>query len=268
MCIACNWKCFKWGFLPSFSGGSLKGNLGWSTNYNLPSFLFSFKFLSGSFAPLALLLTLGLCQGERRDISSEFSPGNLEQFAEMQGWAESHPGPFSPSYFHWAFLFWLQFSPHPGVKTFPGERKMQAPLSAAGWSHCPPCYWGSESVAWPLILLRHLNYSYSIRHIWRKEIGLSQVADVSAGMYDWKLIPWHRLMKTAVSWNTEIHFIFFYNTWSQCYIFSLFQSAIDILTVGPGIFHFNNNNKKNPPFLLISQMSRNWSGCLIMKILQ
>lgn len=170
---------------------------------------FFFKFLSGSFAPLALLLTLGLCQGERREISSEFSPGNPEQFAEMQGWAESHPGPCSPSYFHWAFLFWLQFSPHPGVKTFPGERKMQAPPAAAGWSHCPPCYWGSESVAWPLILLRHLDYSYSIRHIWRKEIGLSQVADVSAGMYDWKLIPWHRLMKTAVSWNTEIHFIFF-----------------------------------------------------------
>lgn len=88
---------------------------------HLPSFLFSYKFLNGGFAPLDLLVTLGFCQGEKRGISLEFSPGNQDWFAEMQGWAESHSGLHSPSYFHWAFLFWLQFSPHPGVKPFLGE---------------------------------------------------------------------------------------------------------------------------------------------------
>ena len=165
-----------------------------------PDKLFKWKF--STFGPVCC--PKALLGWKEREISSEFSLNSPEQSAEVKEWTGSHPVPSGPFYFHWSLLFWLQFSPHPGVKTFPGEKKMQASLSAAGWSHCPPCYWGSGPVAWPQILLRHLNYSYSIRHTWRKEIGLSQVADVSAGMYGWKLIPWHRLMKPAVSWNSEI----------------------------------------------------------------
>lgn len=190
----------------------LEGNVGWPTTCICPFFYFlsTLKWKFSTFGPFC---NPGALPGwKERKISSEFSLSNPEWCADVKGRAGSHPEPHSPSYFHWVHLFWLKFSPHPGVTIFPGERKMQ---DSAGWSHRPR-YWESGSVAWPLIFLKHLNYSYSIRHIWRKEIGLSQVADVSAGMYGWKLILWHRLMKPAVSWNTDIYFIYFFITQDLC----------------------------------------------------
>lgn len=210
----------------------------------------SFQTLKWKFSTFGPVCNPGALPGwKEKEISSEFSPSNPGWCADGKGQAGSHPVPYSPSYFHWVHLFWLQFSPHPGVTIFPGERKMQ---DSAGWSHCPR-YWESGSVAWPLLFLRHLNYSYSIRHIWRKEIGLSQVADVSAGMYGWKLILWHRLMKPAVSRNTDIYLYIFFTTQDLCHMFSLVQTAIDILTMTPGIFRFH-----KPCLRQSVKISRNW----------
>lgn len=101
----------------------------------MSSLRFPFKLLNGKFLPLDLFATLGVLQGwKEREITSEFSASNPEWCTEVRGQAESHPVPGSPSYFHWALLFWLQFSPHAGVTTVPGETKMQ---DSAGWSHCP-----------------------------------------------------------------------------------------------------------------------------------
>ena len=217
---------------------------------HMPFLLFPFTLLNGRFPPLDLFATLGLCQGGKRGrLAQRWKDGQKAILCPVV-----HPisiGPFSSGCNFHLTQVWKPFLGR-------GRRK---PLYQQQVEFTILLV--TEEVGlwfWPLILLRHLNYSYSIRHTWKKEIGLSQVADVSAGMYGWKLIPWHRLMKPAVSCNTEIFKNIFYNTWSQCYIFSLAQNAIDVLTMWPGTLHLH----KQCSCQLV-KMSRNWSVCLVMK---
>lgn len=186
----------------------------------MSSLLVPSKLLNGCFPPLEQFVTWYFAKSERRGSSvkpelelQDRLPRNPGCFLSFLWFAEVRVCRKLP-YAQKSILFPLGPSVLTAICTsarcesFSWGEEDASPSASSRWKSLSSLFLGSESAAHTLTLLRHLNYSYSIRHIWRKEIGLSQVSDVAAGVYDWKLIPWHRLMKPAIPWDTEMYFIF------------------------------------------------------------
>lgn len=91
----------------------------------------SFETIKWKFSTFGPVCNLGLCQGDKGGLCTQSLPTAMQRgFQRWEGGRKNPPVLLSLSYFHWALLFWLQFSPYTGVKIFPGEKKMLAPGSS------------------------------------------------------------------------------------------------------------------------------------------